>query len=432
MTTNQGNMKEQWKNNLQRKMSDYEEPAPEGLWTQLESFIDGQEPKPSLKKDNHKIIFWISSIGVAAAVLAFVLLTNKETVNIDLPNNQSAIIASNGDNHSASSQNEPLPYCSANNLQVVKASYLRSNSPSALTQNNVEASTYEKEGASTASVTSENSPLQPAETKKNTYKTTQDEKPTNKVAEYNNYSQNKYASINRISVNNGNSSHLSASLYTSNLPSSSNMKSGSAIPLVASSGGMDKGVLPPNNMNMLLAPSQKSEITTDTKHRLPIKVGMSVKYKFNDRWGIESGIAYSHLSSHISTGSDDYSQEIEQKLNFIGIPIKASFSIWKNDRFEIYTSAGGMVDKCIDGSSTIDNVLDGVVVSTENESTKVKQLQFSANATAGIQMNILPKLGIYVEPGINYYFDNNSPVETIYKDKPLNFNLQFGLRLSFK
>lgn len=47
-----------------------------------------------------------------------------------------------------------------------------------------------------------------------------------------------------------------------------------------------------------------------------------------------------------------------------------------------------------------------------------------------MQFNLSSVVGLYVEPGVSYYFDNGSSVSNIYKEKPLNFNLEFGLRFS--
>ena len=41
---------------------------------------------------------------------------------------------------------------------------------------------------------------------------------------------------------------------------------------------------------------------------------------------------------------------------------------------------------------------------------------------------MLRNVGVYVEPGVSYYFDDRSPLSTIYKEKPLNFNLNLGVR----
>ena len=41
-------------------------------------------------------------------------------------------------------------------------------------------------------------------------------------------------------------------------------------------------------------------------------------------------------------------------------------------------------------------------------------------------------VGVYLEPGVSYYFDNGSDVRTIYKDKPFNFNLNLGVRFTIR
>ena len=52
-------------------------------------------------------------------------------------------------------------------------------------------------------------------------------------------------------------------------------------------------------------------------------------------------------------------------------------------------------------------------------------------AAVGAQYNIGKHLGIYLEPGIAYYFDDGSALPTIRKDNPCNFTLQAGVRLSY-
>jgi hypothetical protein len=49
-----------------------------------------------------------------------------------------------------------------------------------------------------------------------------------------------------------------------------------------------------------------------------------------------------------------------------------------------------------------------------------------------LRADITDYAGLYVEPGISYHFDDGSPVTTVYKDRPLDFNLAFGLCFYFK
>ena len=60
------------------------------------------------------------------------------------------------------------------------------------------------------------------------------------------------------------------------------------------------------------------------------------------------------------------------------------------------------------------------------------RLQFSVQGGVGVQYDVLPQLGIYVEPGVKYYFDNGSRLRNFFKDKPTSLNLQLGLRLNIK
>ena len=66
----------------------------------------------------------------------------------------------------------------------------------------------------------------------------------------------------------------------------------------------------------------------------------------------------------------------------------------------------------------------------EVKESKRDKMQWSTNASVGIQYDFIPQLGVYVEPGMKYYFDNGSQIENIFKDKKLNFNIQFGLRFN--
>ena len=67
----------------------------------------------------------------------------------------------------------------------------------------------------------------------------------------------------------------------------------------------------------------------------------------------------------------------------------------------------------------------------QEESVDVDRLQWSVSAAAGITLKLAPHVNLYAEPGIVYYFDDGSHVSTIRKEKPLNINLQAGLRFDF-
>ena len=168
---------------------------------------------------------------------------------------------------------------------------------------------------------------------------------------------------------------------------------------------------------------------TDIKHHMPVTVGASVKWGFSENWALETGVNYTFLYSELRSGAKSYIED-DQKLHYVGIPLKVQRSVWSNSIFSFYASAGGMMEKCVSGS------LDRVTVDENNRKTyfsedlNVKPLQFSVLASVGLQANFNKLLSLYLEPGMIYYFDDNTDILTIRKDKPFNFNLQLGLRFN--
>lgn len=177
------------------------------------------------------------------------------------------------------------------------------------------------------------------------------------------------------------------------------------------------------------------EVTTEYSHKMPVKIGASIRYDFNRFLGIESGLTYSFLSSDLKTGKEGavsgWSKGV-QSMHYLGIPLNLSFNIFSSRYFNAYVTAGGLMEKCVRGSLKTDEYLDGKYHGSSSTSLKQKGLQWSVNGAAGIQVNILPQLGLYMEPGVSHHFSNNSKVRTIYSDKPTDFSLSFGLRYTFR
>lgn len=163
-------------------------------------------------------------------------------------------------------------------------------------------------------------------------------------------------------------------------------------------------------------------------HRLPLRVGLSFTYSFNDRLGIETGITYTNLTSDIREGSEEHYIAGQQKLHYIGIPINLKYRIYTWKMFDFYASAGAAGDKCFSAKVDKKFIVDKTPKGASIEKLTEKPLQWSVNASVGIQCNIINSLSIFAEPGVSYYFNDGTSIKTIYKEKPLNFNLNLGIR----
>lgn len=174
--------------------------------------------------------------------------------------------------------------------------------------------------------------------------------------------------------------------------------------------------------------NQGKEVTTEYKHKLPVRIGLKVGYAINDKLSIESGLTFTRLSSDMKDGTKENYLAGEQRLNYVGIPIDVKYNALSFKRLMLYGTAGVLAEKCVSGEITTHYIIDHAPLKSETHTIQNKPLQMSLNATVGIQWDFLDNVGLYAEPGLSYYFDDHSPLQTIYKEKPLNFNINLGIR----
>lgn len=174
--------------------------------------------------------------------------------------------------------------------------------------------------------------------------------------------------------------------------------------------------------------NQGKSVKTEYKHRLPVRVGINVAYRLTDRLSVESGVSYTRLSSDMKDGTKDNYSSSSQKLDYIGVPLNVKYRAFGYRRLSVYASAGLLTEKCVSGKTTHEYVISGEKKKHEAEDVAAKPWQLSVNAALGAQFDVFSNVGVYVEPGVSYYFDDRSPLSTIYKEKSLNFNLNLGVR----
>ena len=165
----------------------------------------------------------------------------------------------------------------------------------------------------------------------------------------------------------------------------------------------------------------------EEKHHKPLRFGLSVRYVLNERWSLLSGITYSYLNSDTYVFSGSTILPADQKLHYLGIPLAASYSIWQNDRVNVYAVAGGEIEKLVKGKLVIDR---GGNHKSYTESVKENRPVFSTSASAGIEYQTKKGVSLYAERGASYHFDNGSGVHSAYTEKPWDFTINVGLRIN--
>ena len=164
----------------------------------------------------------------------------------------------------------------------------------------------------------------------------------------------------------------------------------------------------------------KAASVEKAKHHAPLAMGMQVGVHISPRLTLSTGAVYTRASSEFShNGGNTY--DTQQVLHYIGVPLGVNYEVWGTKRLHTYVMGGGEVDFNVKNDTEVGGM-------KLEEGILKDRAQFSAKISAGLQYDVMPELGIYVEPGAKYYFYNGSDIDNTFKDKKLNFNFLFGLR----
>ena len=150
--------------------------------------------------------------------------------------------------------------------------------------------------------------------------------------------------------------------------------------------------------------------TNHYHHDLPLSLGVTARMAFASRWGVESGLEYTYLHSGVESAIG----RLDQRLHFIGIPVRMDARLLSRGGFDLYAGVGAKAEKCLAASL-------GQVRCEEN------RIQWSAEAIAGVQYGIGNRAYLFFQPEASYYLTKTDLV-TIRTEKPVSFTLHAGLR----
>ena len=157
-------------------------------------------------------------------------------------------------------------------------------------------------------------------------------------------------------------------------------------------------------------------------HYQPVAFGLTLDYPLTNRLSLTSGVVYTRLRSDFTQIIRSQHISQEQTLHYVGLPLGLSYRLYQLGAFRAYAAAGFQADWNVAARQNAEGV--------ERHMDRDK-MQWSASASLGLQYS-LPiggtDLALYAEPGISHYFDNGSPVQNFFKDKPTSMKLQVGLR----
>lgn len=426
-------MKTNWQKDIHDRLGSYEKDAPEGLWEgisrELPKLNDGVMLTHKPQRNAAFRMWRVAGVAAAASValvIGYNFLGNDVQDNINIPTN-----TTNHHNMLASNKkpigNEPTGVCaeqathSADDLlseqpKLYKAYTEQPTLASASTETDVKEISSKEENSKKENGQTEVKPEKREDNRM--LRKNQDDA----LLAYNDVTERSGSTDapSRWSVSTGAMGGLGASGTTTAYGDY----------LVPSCPGvMDTKDSPMLDMSSV---NRDEETKTEYEHHLPIRIGLSVAYALTDRLSISSGLTYTRLSSDIKDASRESKYIGEQRLHYVGIPVNVSYKVASSRWISLYGTAGVLAEKCVSGTTDEGYVENNTMKYTNTHDISSKPLQMSINAGVGIQFDFIDNVGIYAEPGLSYYFDDGSALQTIYKEKPLNFNLNVGVRFKLE
>ena len=378
-------MSEQWIRQMQQKMADYKRPAPEVSWDEIDQAL-------AAGKTHKTRQLWLQRVAAAAAILLIAgagYWGFKHTETEQIPQTVASVEENHKEkSHDSNPNQDPTPMIH----QPAPMTLAKSAKASSISETPIlESGTVipiSTEDSDTLDATTTEDVVLPHSNEGNSIRPKSQTSPM--PAAYPSAPHQQKHIDNR----------LMAKVYMSSSMGNSFQTETNSLSIIGANTAMAyyEGL------------SSAKHFEQHVHHRQPVRVGLSLRYRLDDRWGVESGLLYTHLSSDITTTVDGVTSITEQRLNYIGLPLNISYELWKNRNFGLYVSAGGTIEKQLEASPW----------------------QFSLNGAAGAEYKLTDIFSLYAEPGLGYYFNDGSSTPTIYQDRPLNFNLSFGLRFNIK
>ena len=415
-------MKQDWTEQLRQRMAGYEEPAPEGLWEAIEQSLEQQTPLASLdeKDEKEKTAPVVRRVPLrrwlAVAASALVLLTAgvallfqraedkagkmkvgttaESSYAVEYEENVRTVAGTEGATHGSVEGQTPVGNTAKQPTQLVA----KEKKPAVAREETNQEPTAPKS--------------QPADEPADTYPQVelaankQDEKPADSRQDVSVVAQQgEGASVNAVSSER---SVLDSNLENVRPQSGRN-------PLMVSLRGVN-----------LLASNGSNAVSTSKPiflARSRMNTAMYAEIPLTERFWMETGLTYTRTKSTFTTRMGRNTSVYHQRLQYVGVPFGAGYTFWRSRSFAFYAVAGLQADLNVDAHLETDGL--------ERHLDK-DRLLLSVGGRAGAEYRFLPHFSVYLEPGLRYYFDNGSRLQTVFKEKPLQLDFQLGVRYSLK
>ncbi len=178
------------------------------------------------------------------------------------------------------------------------------------------------------------------------------------------------------------------------------------------------------------AGTETDKIVRKSHHYMPISFSLTLKYRMNSRFSLETGVSYSRLKSEFEMGSNGNTINEQQTIHYLGVPVKGIYNMYTGKAWNLYGSLGVTTEIPVYSPLNTNYYLHGALEATDKTLLRAPW-QLSVGPGLGLQYNLTPNVGFFVEPSLQYYIPTGSSIETYRTEHPFTFSLPLGIRFTW-
>ena len=179
-----------------------------------------------------------------------------------------------------------------------------------------------------------------------------------------------------------------------------------------------------------IASADTDKIIRKSHHYMPINISLTLRYRLNNSFALETGLNYSQLKSEFEMGSNGNTISEQQTLHYLGVPVKGIYKIYNRKSWNLYGSLGVTTEIPVYSQLDTSYFLHGIFEANNKSRIRVPW-QWSMGSGIGLQYNLTPNIGLFAEPNLQYYIPTGSNVETHRTEHPFTFSLPLGIRFTW-
>ena len=139
-------------------------------------------------------------------------------------------------------------------------------------------------------------------------------------------------------------------------------------------------------------------------YRMPLTAGISIERALSKSLSLEAGLQYHRLGGG-------------RTLHTLSIPVKLNATLASTPKVDVYTTIGGMAEKCVAG--------------LPDNGFRAEPVQLVVTAGIGVRYKVNDRFALFAEPSVSHHFDTDSPSRSLRTERPTNLNLLCGVRMAY-